>query len=149
MKTLVKYDPFTQLERTHSLLDEMFANAWKPFNAPFQDQTLFLPLDIWEKDGQFKVKAAVTGISPSDVSITVEDGVLTVSGESKMDEEVNEARVYRRECTFGRVTRSVRLPDHVDPETGEASFENGFVTVNFSVRPAAQPRVIEVKTKGA
>jgi HSP20 family protein len=114
---------------------------------PFQDSTLLLPLDIWEKDGKLKVRAAVTGIKPDDVSINVEDGVLTISGETRQDEEINEAKVYRKECAVGRVTRSIRLPDHIDIEQGEADFENGFVTVAFPVKPSAQPRSIEIRKK--
>jgi HSP20 family protein len=148
MKTIVRHDPFSQLERSTSLLDELLNHPWRPFNMPFQDGTLLLPMDIWEKDGQFKVRAAVTGITPEDVHINVEDGVLTVSGETKREEEINEAKVYRRECSSGRVTRSVRLPDHVDVEKGEAEFENGFVTVTFPLKPSAQPRTIEIKKKG-
>jgi HSP20 family protein len=148
MKTIVKYNPFAEMERTSSLLDELISQTWRPFNSPFTDQTLFLPMDIWEKDAQFKVRAAVAGIKPEDVHINVEEGVLTISGESNRDEEINEAKVYRRECTTGRVTRSIKLPDHVEVEGGEAEFENGFVTVTFPVKSAAQPRSIEVKRKG-
>jgi HSP20 family protein len=147
MRTLAKYDPFTQLERTSSLLDEMLTQAWRPFNTPFRDDTLFLPIDIWEKEGFLKVKAAVTGIAPKDVQINVEGGVLTITGESRHEQEINEAKVYRRECTSGRVTRSIRLPDHVDMEKGEAEFENGFVTVSFPIKEASQPKTIEVKRK--
>lgn len=147
MKTLVKYNPFTELERTSSLLDDLISQTWRPHNMPFQDTTLFLPLDIWEKDGQFKVRAAVTGIAPDDVQINIEDGVLTITGESKHEEEINEAKVYRRECAVGRVTRSLRLPGHIAAEKGEAEFENGFVTVTFPVKEEAQPRSIEVKRK--
>lgn len=148
MKTLVRQDPLSKLERTSSLLDEFLNLPWRPFNMPFQDGTLLLPMDIWEKDGSFKVRAGVTGIAPEDVHINVEDGVLTISGETRKDEEINDAKVYRRECAAGRVTRSVRLPDHVDIEKGEADFENGFVTVTFPVKPSAQPRTIEIKRKG-
>jgi HSP20 family protein len=148
MKTIVRHDPLSQLERTTSLLDEFFSHPWRPFNMPFQDTSLLLPLDIWEKDGKFKIRAAITGISPDDVNINVEDGVLTITGETKKDEEINEAKVYRRECSTGRVTRSLRLPDHVEVEKGEADFENGFVTVTFPVKPAAQPRSIEIRKRG-
>jgi HSP20 family protein len=147
MKTIARYNPFAEMERTSSLLDELISQTWRPFNAPFSDQTVFLPMDIWEKDGQFKVRSAIAGIKPEDVHINVEDGVLTISGESKHDEEINEAKVYRRECTAGRVTRSIKLPDHIDVEGGEADFENGFVTVTFPVKPSSQPRSIEVKRK--
>lgn len=148
MKTIVRHDPFNSLERsTSSLLDEILNHPWRPFNMPFQDNTLLLPLDIWEKDGTFKVRAAVTGIKPDDVSINVEDGVLTITGETRQDEEINEAKVYRKECSVGRVTRSIRLPEHVDIEKGEADFENGFVTISFPVKPSAQPRSIVIKKK--
>ena len=148
MKTIVRHDPFSQIERTTSLLDELFNSPLRPFNMPFQDGTLLLPMDIWEKDTKFKVRAAVTGISPEDVQINVEEGVLTITGETRRDEEINEAKVYRRECSSGRVTRSLRLPNHIEVESGEAEFENGFVTVTFSVKASAQPRSIEIKKKG-
>lgn len=148
MKTITRRDSLSNLERsTSSLLDELLNHPWRPFNMPFQDNTLLLPLDIWEKDGNFKVRAAVTGIKPEDVSINVEDGVLTITGETRQDEEIKEAKVYRKECSVGHVTRSIRLPEHVDVEKGEADFENGFVTVTFPVKPSAQPRSIEVKKR--
>lgn len=107
-----------------------------------------LALDILEKDGQFIVKAAVPGLRPENIEVEIEQNVLTLKGESREEQEYQEAKVYRREQVFGSFARSVRLPEGLDTDHVEATVASGILTVRIPRLPEEKPatRKIEVRS---
>ena len=96
-------------------------------SAPAAGEALHSPshLDVTETDKEIVVEAELPGIDEKDVSLALQDGVLTIRGEKKHehDEEKENYRVMERR--YGSFQRSVRLPDTVDEDKVEASFNNG------------------------
>jgi HSP20 family protein len=104
-----------------------------------------LALDVAEKGDVFTVKASLPGISPDDLNVTLEDNVLTIQGEVKEDETIEESNYHIRERRTGSFSRSVRFPVPVESDKVEAEFENGVLTLSIPKAEAVKPKRIAVK----
>lgn len=136
---IVKWDPF------RSLLD--FPRVGSPFDAPQSEGRArnWAPVvDIYEKDGDLVIRAELPGVTRDDIDVSVEDGVLTLSGERKTEEALEDANAYRRERFFGKFARAFTLPDNVDAESIGASFKDGVLEVRVPKVERAKARKIEV-----
>jgi len=145
MRSLVSWSPWSDFERMWNAMERV-APARQA-----QDSGLFVPMDIYEQEGKILVRCSVPGVKPEDLSLTVDQGMLTLSGETKNEHEAKEGnRVYHREHTYGKFTRSVRLPEDVDENSIEANFEHGVVTVSIArqVQPEPKPKQIEIRSAG-
>ncbi|KAJ3272123.1 hypothetical protein HK104_004531 [Borealophlyctis nickersoniae] len=90
-------------------------------------------LDLIEGDKEYTIKADLPGLNKDEVQITVDDNTLTISGERKDEKEEKEGdKFYRRERTYGKFTRSVRLPPNAKVENAQASMENGVLTLKVA-----------------
>ncbi|KAJ3286791.1 hypothetical protein HK104_008878 [Borealophlyctis nickersoniae] len=89
-------------------------------------------LDLIEGDKEYIVKADLPGLNKDEVQITVDDNTLTISGERKDEKEETGDKFYRRERTYGRFTRSVRLPPNAKVENAQATMENGVLTLKVA-----------------
>jgi HSP20 family protein len=103
------------------------------------------PIDIFETQDAYKVVAELAGFSPDEVDVTVNDGTLTIKGERKFYEETNEENFHRIERRFGAFQRLVSLPQQVQADKVEASFDKGVLTVSIPKAELAKPRKIEIK----
>jgi HSP20 family protein len=114
-------------------------------DADRPDTTWRPATDIVEYDNAFLIRLDVPGVDGSDIEITSDDGILTVSGERKSDDTPEDARITRRERVSGRFARRFRLPDAADVEQIRAQARNGILEVRIPKRPEVQPRKIEVE----
>ena len=101
-------------------------------------------MDIEEDEGAITVRTELAGVKKDDVHLTLEDGVLTITGEKHSDRETKEKSYHLVERSFGSFTRSVQLPSGVDFEKAEASFEDGVLEVRVPKSEAAKPKKIEI-----
>src|SRR5215211_6044342 len=101
-------------------------------------------MDLLETEEQFVLRADLPGMSESDVSVELEDNVLTVSGERKTEHEDKREGFYRVERSFGRFSRSLTLPKGIDPEAVTARFENGVLEVRVPKPEERKPRKIAI-----
>jgi HSP20 family protein len=137
MNTLI---PFRSLDDIRHF-DDFFAQLMGQ-NQPQRGNTnlLSVPLDVIEDEGSFTIKAAVPGINPEELEVTIENNVLTIKGEHKAEEVSENAKVFRRENTYGSFSRSIRLSPQLNQEAVNATFKSGFVTITI-------PKVEEEKPK--
>jgi HSP20 family protein len=139
MALLMKPEPFSrEIDR---VFDAFFgqtdqARRWVP------------PVDLVEADDHFVLKADLPGLAEGDVSIEVQDGTLTISGERKAEHEEHERGWYRIERAFGSFSRSLTLPDGVDPDRIEASFSNGVLEVRIPKPEQRKPRRVQITANG-
>ena len=137
MLTLTRWSPardFAALEIDR--LNRMFGTTatWLP------------PVDIYENgDHDVVVKLEVPAMKREDFTVTLEDDVLTVSGERKASSDVQDENYRRRERSFGAFSRSFSLPASVDGGRVQAAYADGVLTITLPQRPEAKPRSIEVK----
>ncbi|GMV89162.1 MAG: hypothetical protein AMXMBFR81_20930 [Chthonomonas sp.] len=147
MSTIVRsispFDAFAELRQMAELMDRAFASPTNGNGAMMaSNASLAVPIEVLEKDGKVMIKAAVPGISPEELEVSVENNVLTIRGELKREHEEKDVKVYRREYSYGSFSRSIRLPDDLDLEKVDAEFKHGFVTISI---PRVELPVPEVK----
>lgn len=95
-------------------------------------------VDIFERGGNLVVHADLPGLKQADVNVNVDDGILTISGERTHERTQETGGIYRRERSFGSFQRSVALPEGVNPESIQASFDNGVLEVSMPI-PKEEP----------
>jgi len=103
--------------------------------------------DVHEDANGFSVTMAIPGVDPKEVSITVDHGVLTVSGERKVDTEAEGRTYLAREITNGAFSRSYRVPRNVDTEKVSASYKEGLLKIGLPKKEEAKPRRIQIEAK--
>lgn len=146
MATLQRWDPFKDLMDIHSGLNQLFSRAYAGDASDQIRGADWSPvLDVYESVDRFVVTIELPGLRPDQVDISVEDGRLTISGERKFYEAVNQDSFHRVERRFGGFSRTLSLPTTADPDRIEAAFENGLLTITVPKREEAKPRKITVK----
>jgi HSP20 family protein len=137
-------DPFENLVELQRELDRLLANPGQGLSLGPSGRGVFPPVNIFEdREGGFVFRAEVPGIAPEQLGVTVEHRRLTISGERKPPE--GSGAHHRRERRFGRFSRTIQLPEELDPEKGSAGCHDGVLTVHIKRREETKPRKIEVK----
>ncbi len=141
-----RWDPFRDLLTIHDELNRLFGRtfgvaggaapgAWAP------------PLDAYETAERFVIVVELPGVEPDDVEVRVEDSTLTVRGERRFYEGLEEEAFHRVERRFGPFARSVTLPATADTDRVEATFDKGVLTVEVPKAVEVRPKRITVKAK--
>lgn len=104
----------------------------------------FPRLDLHESDDEYVISAAIPGVTPDDVEITVDDGMVHIRGEIRRDESVEEDQYLYQERSFGHFARSIGLPAAIQPDKAEATFENGVLTLRMPKSEETKPRRIRI-----
>jgi HSP20 family protein len=102
-------------------------------------------VDVYENKESFVVKAELPGMKKEDIDVSLHDGSLSISGERKSEEKVDEGEVYRSERFFGRFQRTVALPAAVDAGKIKAQYQDGVLTVTLPKAEEAKPKQIDVQ----
>ena len=142
MNTLSIWNPIHEMDelfhnRMASVLggEGLQSAAWSPV------------VDIEESAEAYTIRAELPGLSKEKVKVTVENGVLTLSGERDLERRVETKTFHRVERSHGTFTRSFTLPDDVDPESVAANFKDGLLEIQITKREEALPKSIEVRVE--
>lgn len=103
------------------------------------------PVDVAEDDKEYVIKAELPEIRKEDVKVSIENGLLSISGERKFEKEEKNKKYHRVERAYGYFSRSFSLPDAVDAEQVKADFKEGMLTIHVPKSESARPKQIEVK----
>jgi HSP20 family protein len=103
------------------------------------------PVDVFEMDDTYTVKAELPGLSKEDVNITFENGVVTISGEKKFEAEKKGRNYHRIERRFGAFNRQVALPVPVDFERADATFKDGILEISIPKKEEAKAKSLRIK----
>ena len=143
------YDLHSEMNR---LLDETYGGLSRQPGGQQRAQQLteWAPaVDVLQRDGDLVVRAELPGVRPQDVEITVQDRVLTISGERREEHEEQRSGYYLRERKRGSFSRSMTLPEGVDEDRVRARYENGVLEVTIEGAAAVrEPRRIQVEAGG-
>lgn len=148
---LVANDPFWSLQQGVSrLVDDMLSGAGMPLlNRPGQDQTLMMPqMNVSETDSEIRVTAELPGVAEKDVDVTLDDDVLTIRGEKKLENKEDKENYHFVERSFGRFQRSLRVPHTVKPDQVQARVENGVLTVILP-KSSDQEKIRHIQVQGS
>lgn len=102
------------------------------------------PVDIQETEDGYKLQAELPGLTKDDVQITLENNVLRLSGERKLEKDAQKEGYHRIERTYGSFARSFALPQQVNGEAVQAAFDNGVLTITVPKAETAKPRKISI-----
>lgn len=138
---LIRWTPWHELESINRQLSRMLDES-----PDGEERGNWLPaVDIHESEDMFTVEAEVPGIDKKDIKVSVENGMLTISGERRYEKETKEENRHRIERSYGRFTRSFALPTHVDSAKVVAKVEDGVLRVTLPKVEAVKPKSIEVR----
>ncbi len=151
---VVRWDPFRELEeltrgwpfrelqgrrRFGRLLDEIFGEA------PVARGGLSPALDITESDTEYVVTIELPGVKKEDLSVEMNEGILSIHGEKKSEREEKKERTHWVERTYGSFSRAFTLPPNAASDRIDASFKDGVLTLKIAKTEAAKPKTIAVK----
>lgn len=142
MKTLVRVNPLNDIRTMDEMFERLFART--PIQSPM---SAVMPIDVFERNGKFTVRASVPGIDPQNLDVQIEGGVLTITGEVQHDYNDENIKVYRREVSYGSFVRSIRLPEELNLEEVDAEFKNGFVTISIPRIEPEKPKALKVNVR--
>ena len=140
---LVRYEPWDLMSQLHG----EFNRALRDFtNGETSGATAdWVPAaDIEEYEDRFELFVDLPGVPTEEVEITLDNGVLSLAGERKVEQATGQVTRHRRERGYGRFYRRFILPDTVDAEGVKATERNGVLAVTIPKKAAAQPRRIQV-----
>lgn len=146
------FSPMTQFFRE---MDRMFDNAFQNFGVPAlmgnmaqMQSSMFNPhIDIVSTENEYIIKVEIAGIEEKDIHLEVShDGILTISGEKRLDNQDKNRNYHLRERSYGSFERVVALPEYVDKKSIAAEFENSILTITGQKQESAElkPRRIEI-----
>jgi len=138
------WSPFEQLTTLRDEINRLFEapftnggsdafNSWAP------------ALDVYEDKDSLKVRAELPGLKKEEISISLHENVITISGERRNEKKDEGSETSREERVYGRFTRSFQLPKAVDAGKVKATYKDGILTVTLPKAEEAKPRQIEIR----
>lgn len=138
--SLLRRDPRNEI-------DTLFESFFGVPRGPHFETEKFVstPVDVLEEKDRFVVKVEIPGVNAKDLSVNVENGLLTIRGEKRQETEEKGRSFHRVERHYGSFQRALVLPGSVDPSKTEAQYRDGVLTVRLPKHEEARPKTIEVK----
>ena len=147
---LIRWEPVRELNTIQSEMNRLF-NTFFDSPTPANGTALrrWIPaMDLVETDDDFVLRADLPGLTEADVNIELEDNVLTLSGERRLEHQDRKDGYYRVERASGAFSRSLTLPEGIDPDAIRASFENGVLEVRVPKPEQRKPRKVTISAGG-
>jgi HSP20 family protein len=144
---VIRWTPFRELTTMQERMNKLFEDVMK---SPHRsDEGLSNPnwapaVDIYETDKEIVMKAELPEMQEKDIEIKVEDNILILSGERRMEKEVKEENYHRIERAYGSFNRSFTLPRTVDRENIKASYKDGVLKVLLPKKEEVKPKQIKI-----
>jgi HSP20 family protein len=150
MANLTRFDPFADMlslrEAMNQLLEESFVSPARGTSGG----NVNMPLNVSETADAFVIEAVVPGVKAEDLDITLQDNVLTVTAETRQEQQNGDKQAFHRvERRYGRVSRTVGLPTLVQTDAVQATLENGVLRLEIPKAEAVKPRKITVNVNSA
>ena len=147
MANLTRFDPFHEMVSLRQAMDRLFEDSFvSPLGwRSFEGDAVSPALDVHQTADEIVVTAALPGIKPRDVEITLTGQTLLIRGELKADEKVERDQYLYRERRYGTFSRQLQLPVRVEGDKSQATFENGVLTLRIPKAEEVKPRQIQIK----
>jgi HSP20 family protein len=146
MTVIARWDPFREFSTLQDRMNRLFRESYGPEG---RDESLTTsqfapPVDVYEDEHNVVLKVEVPGIDEKDIDVRVENNVLTVHGERKVEKEEKEENFRRVERQYGNFTRTFTLPSTVDAERIQADYDKGILKIVLPKKAEAKPKSIKV-----
>ncbi len=142
---IVKYEPFSGFDTISRHVNTLITDLQK--NASVNNQAEFSPrMDISETEQAYFIHAELPGVQKEDIKISIsEDKILSISGEKKKSEQVQDENFVRMERFYGTFHRTFTLPDHIQSSSIKADFTNGILEISLPKSELIKPKEITVE----
>jgi HSP20 family protein len=147
MMDLIRWNPIKEMVSLRERMSRLFDEPLFRFDGHTEETEMgaWIPaVDTFEKGDHLVIKAELPGMDKKDISLDFKDGVLTLSGVRKHENEVKEENIYRRELSYGKFVRSFSLPADSDADKIKAEFQNGLLTIEIPRPEQHKPKQIKV-----
>lgn len=143
---IIRWEPFRDLLSLQERMNRLFEEAGRGISRGQDDDWgAWAPaVDIYEQGNDIVLKAELPGVDPKDVDIRIENNVLTLRGERKLESEVKKESYHRVERAYGTFMRSFTLPSTVDTANVKAEYKDGLLRVVLPKREEAKPKQIQI-----
>ena len=146
MTVIARWDPFREFSTLQDRMNRLFRESYGPEG---RDESLTTsqfapPVDVYEDEHNVVLKVEVPGIDEKDIDVRVENNVLTVHGERKVEKEEKEENFRRIERQYGSFTRTFTVPSTVDAERIQADYDKGILKIVLPKKAEAKPKSIKV-----
>ena len=149
MTNLTRLDPFREMMMLRNTMDQLVNDTFRSMSGWQANQEIVaLPLEIAETQAAFIVSAAVPGIEPGALDITLNDNLLTIAGEFQPPQAQENVRYHLSEQPYGKFSRTVTLPTAVQADQIAATYHHGLVTITLPKAEGAKPKRISVQSNG-
>lgn len=140
--------PFDLLYDMRREMDRVLG-GWQFAGTPEEPATLWhVPAEVRETEEDVRFDLELPGVRPDDVNVTLENGILTISGEKKFQQEQSEGDYRLFERRYGRFERAFRLPQNVIQDDVRATYQDGVLTVRLPKTEESKPRRIQIEATG-
>jgi HSP20 family protein len=137
--------PFGEVMTLRQAMDRLFDDDYRPFRwLSGGPDGPALPLDVTTDADAVTIEAALPGVTPDDVDITIENGTVTISGKTADERSAEEGAYVLQEIRRGKFSRSVTLPNGLEPDKAQATFENGVLRLEIPKAEQVKPRQIKI-----
>ena len=140
-----RWEPFNELRRMQDTIDHFWRGFAPTPPGSLEPESWAIPLDVVQEGDEIIVHAALPGVNPEDISVAIDDDVLTIRGQTAGERERLEGNYLMRERHTGRFHRALRLPDILDTEKAQPRYDNGVLTIAFPKVAAKQARQLTVQ----
>ena len=148
MSNLTRWDPFNDMLTLREAMNQLLEDSFVRPAAARGGQGFVPALDVSETEDGYQVEAAVPGLKPEDLEITVENNVLTIKGETHQENEDKKRNYHRVERRFGSFQRTIALPTRVKSDAIQASLSDGILRLEIPKAEEVKPRKINVSLGG-
>jgi HSP20 family protein len=146
---LIRWEPVSELGTIQNEMNRLFNNLFDqptPTGRNGGGGSRWIPaMDLVETGDRYVLRADLPGLSDEDVTVQLEDNVLTISGERKAEHETQQEGYYRLERAFGGFTRSLTLPQGVNPDGVQAHFDRGVLEIRIPKPEQKKPRHVQIR----
>jgi HSP20 family protein len=143
MATLVRWEPFREFAALQNEMSRLI-NSWAGESGNGEARTWAPSVDVWESEHEVVYAFDLPGISEEKISVEVEDGAMTVTGERERAEKTEGDRFYRYERRFGSFARTIGLPQGVKEDEIKADYRDGVLEIRVPKPEQAKPRRISI-----
>ena len=144
MTVLTRWEPFREFSTLQDRMNRLFRESFEGQEQSLSTSSFAPAVDVYEDEHNVALKIEVPGIDEKDIDIRVENNLLTVHGERKIEKEEKEENFRRVERQYGSFTRTFTLPNTVDTENVQANYDKGVLKINLPKKAEAKPKQIKV-----
>jgi HSP20 family protein len=140
------WDPFRDLSVLQERMNRLFEDAGRSSRGddPVATTTWSPAVDIYETESDIMVKAELPGVERKDITLTLENNVLTLRGERRFEKETRQENYHRIERSYGGFHRAFSIPAAVDEEKIRADYKDGILTIALPRKEQVKPKQIKI-----